>query len=40
MMFILLIIRTPDPLVNKIDGIIETAAKKHGVKSNDIERLF
>ena len=31
---------TPDPIVSKIDGIIETAAKKHGVKSNDIEDYF
>ena len=31
---------TPDPIVNKIEGIIETAAKKHGVKSNDIEDYF
>jgi len=31
---------TPDPLVNKIEGIIEMAAKKHGVKSNDIENYF
>jgi len=31
---------TPDPLVSKIEGIIETAAKKHGVKSNDIENYF
>ena len=31
---------TPDPVVNKIQGIIETAAKKHGVKSDDIENYF
>ena len=31
---------TPDPLVSKIEGIIETTAKKHGVKSNDIENYF
>ena len=31
---------TPDPIVSKIDGIIKTAAKKHGVKSNDIEDYF
>ena len=31
---------TPDPVVNKIQGIIETAAKKHGVKSDDIEDYF
>ena len=31
---------TPDPVVNKIQGIIESAAKKHGVKSDDIENYF
>ena len=31
---------TPDPIVYKIQGIIETAAKKYGVKSNDIEDYF
>ena len=31
---------TPDPIVHKIQGIIETAAKKYGVKSNDIEDYF
>ena len=28
------------PVVNKIQGIIESAAKKHGVKSDDIENYF
>ena len=32
--------KAPDPIVSKIDGIIKTAAKKHGVKSNDIEDYF
>ena len=31
---------TTDPIVHKIQGIIETAAKKYGVKSNDIEDYF
>ena len=31
---------TPDPIVDKIQGIIETAAKKHGVESDDIENYI
>ena len=31
---------TPDPIVHKIQGIIETAAKKHGVESDDIENYI
>lgn len=32
--------KAPDPIVSKIDGIIKTAAKKHNVKSDDIEDYF
>jgi hypothetical protein len=32
--------KTPDPLVSKIEGIIETVAKKHNIKVSDIEDYF
>jgi hypothetical protein len=32
--------KAPDPIVNKIEGIIKVAAKKHGVKVDDIEDYF
>ena len=31
---------TPDPIVSKIEGIIETVAKKHNVKVSAIEEYF
>ena len=31
---------TPDPLENKIEGIIETIAKKHNIKVSAIEDYF
>ena len=31
---------TPDPIVSKIDGIINTVAKKHNIKVDDIENYF
>ena len=32
--------KAPDPIVDKIEGIIKAAAKKHGVKVDDIEDYF
>ena len=32
--------KAPDPIVDKIEGIIKVAAKKHGVKVDDIENYF
>ena len=31
---------TPDPLVSKIEGIIETVAKKHNIEVSAIEEYF
>ena len=31
---------TPDPLVSKIEGIIETVAKKHNIEVYRPEKLF
>ena len=32
--------KAPDPILNKIDGIIDTVVKKHSVKKSDIEDYF
>ena len=32
--------KVPDPILNKIDGIIDTVVKKHSVKKSDIEDYF
>ena len=32
--------KTPDPSISKIDSIINTVAKKHSVKVDDIEDYF
>ena len=32
--------KASDPIVSKIEGIIKVAAKKHGVKVDDIENYF
>ena len=32
--------KTSDPIISKIDGIIKTASKKHGVSTYDIEDYF
>jgi hypothetical protein len=32
--------KTPDPIISKIDGIINTVAKKHNIKVDDIENYF
>ena len=32
--------KAPDPIVSKIDGIIKTASKKHGVSTSNIEDYF
>ena len=32
--------KAPDPIVDKIEGIIKGAAIKHGVKVDDIENYF
>ena len=31
---------TPDPIISKIDSIINTVAKKHNIKVDDIENYF
>ena len=35
-----MISKTSDPIISKIDGIIKTASKKHGVSTYDIEDYF
>ena len=32
--------KASDPIVNKIEGIIKTAAKKHGISVSSIERYI
>ena len=32
--------KAPDPIISKIDSIINTVAKKHSVKVDDIENYF
>ena len=32
--------KASDPIINKIDGIVNTVAKKHSVKVDDIENYF
>ena len=32
--------KTSDPIISKIDGIIQVASKKHGVSTYDIEDYF
>ena len=32
--------KTSDPIISKIDGIIKTASKKHGVSTSNIEDYF
>ena len=32
--------KASDPIISKIDGIIKTASKKHGVSTYDIEDYF
>ena len=35
-----MISKASDPIISKIDGIIKTASKKHGVSTYDIEDYF
>ena len=32
--------KVPDPIISKIDSIINTVAKKHNIKVDDIENYF
>ena len=32
--------KAPDPIISKIDSIINTVAKKHNIKVDDIENYF